>query len=140
MSEVIAKDQNFLLFLYFRAYPTRAVKWFSWVRQSGEPRVLCTWLCFLSAHLLLTCCVIMTGSSVDAAGDVFYQLVCAPVVKRRMRGTGPLENSGAISSSGPNTKTLPGFLWHPIINPSDTLVNGVNGRLLHKDHLHNSAV
>lgn len=72
---------------------------------------------FSISPLLLTCCVIMTGFSVDAAGHVFYQLVCAPVVKQHMSGTGPLENSGAISSSGPNTKTLPGFLWHLIINP-----------------------
>lgn len=59
----------------------------------------------------------MTGSSVDAAGNVFYQRVCAPVVKQRTSGTDPPENSGAISSSGPDRKTLPGFPWHPIVNP-----------------------
>lgn len=41
-------------------------------------------------YQLLTCCVVKTGSSVDPAGLVFYQLVCAPVVKQRMSGTGPL--------------------------------------------------
>lgn len=61
------------------------------------------------SQLLLTYCVIMTGSSVNAAGHAYYQLVFAPVVKRHISGAGPLENSRAISRSGPVSKDFQVF-------------------------------
>lgn len=103
-SEVIAEDQNFI-FSFWVVFIGKVVRW--------------PWVCFLSAPLLLTCCVIMTGSSVDARWLVFYQLVCAPVVKRRMSGTGPRgkKTLELFQALVPITKTLPGFPWHPLINP-----------------------
>lgn len=91
--------------LFFLVFIGKVVRW--------------PWVCFLSAPLLLTCCVIMTGSSVDARWLVFYQLVCAPVVKRRMSGTGPRgkKTLELFQALVPITKTLPGFPWHPLINP-----------------------
>lgn len=51
----------------------------------------------------------------------------------------PPEASGAISSPSPNSKTLPGFPWHALVGPPTPFLNEVNGRLLHTDHLRNSA-
>lgn len=82
----------------------------------------------------------MTGSSVDAAGHVFYQLVCAPVVKRRMSGTGPLEKLWRYFKRWSQYQNTSRFSLASHHQPSNTHLNEVNGRLLHKDHLHNSAV
>lgn len=79
--------------------------------------------------------MVITGCSVDAADHAFYQLVCAAVVKQHVSGTGPLENSGAISSSGPKDQNTSRFSLASHHQLSDTHVNEVNGRLLHKDHL-----
>lgn len=51
-----------------------------------------------------------------------------------------LEKTGDISSSGPNTKNTSRFSLASHHQPSNAHVNEVNGRLLHKDHLHNRAV
>ena len=141
-SEVIAKDQNFLYWILFpfRAHPKRAVKCFLWVRYFSQVnREPCAHE-FVLSPLLLTCCVIMTGSSVDAVGNVFYQLVCAPVVKRCMSETGPLKKLWSYFKLWPQFQNTSRFSLASHHQPPDTYLNEVNGRLLYKDHLHNTEV
>lgn len=140
---LLPRMKTFSYFSFFWAHPKGAVKWLFGVVVRWSRSPVHTGM-FSISPLLLTCCVIMTGSSVDAAGHVFYQLVCAFVVEWWMSVTGPLgkEEKKLWSyfkhwSQYQNTSRFSLASHH---QASNTHLNEVNGRLLHKDHLHNSAV